>query len=116
MKWNREEYIGIGPSAYSFFEGFRFSNTRSVSDYIKHFNGQNINIIDEKRYLSDTDVYNEKVMLGLRLEQGIVPDEETLKKARVYIDNGFMRFNGNRLSFTTEGFLVSNYILSELIE
>ena len=114
--WNREEYIGIGPSAYSFFNGYRFSTVRSIKDYISHFDGKPIKIIDEKRILSDTDVFNESIMLGLRLEKGIVPDENTLRRSKYYIDNGFMQINGDRLSFTTEGFLVSNYILSDLID
>ena len=32
--WNLDEYIGLGVSAHSFFEGKRFFNTRDIDEYI----------------------------------------------------------------------------------
>ena len=113
--WNREEYIGIGPSAYSFFNGARFSFGRDLNKYMNSDYQSLEGCLDEYRVLDDNDVYNERIMLGLRLECGIVPDSSVLDKANKYVKSGFMRYDGVRLSFTTKGFMVSNYILSELI-
>lgn len=107
--WSREEYLGFGPSAHSFIDNTRYSYTRSLEEYISERK------LDELRTLSESDIANEKIMLGLRLTKGIVPDNEILKNAKLYINNGFMTFKDGRLSFTPKGFLVSNYILSDLI-
>jgi len=113
--WTREDYIGIGPSAYSLFDGVRYSYVRDINKYIVGSLENGSYLYDEYRALSDDDIYNESIMLGLRLEKGIVPDYETLKKADIYIKSGFMEYDSEYLRFTTNGFLVSNYILSELI-
>ncbi len=113
--WQREEYIGLGPSAYSFFKGKRFSFKRDIVGYIKNSNGDYEKLFDENRVLTNQDVYNESIMLALRLEKGIMPDERTLSFAEKYVKAGFMKYDGRCLSFTTKGFLVSNFILSDLI-
>jgi len=58
--WNHTPYLGLGPSAHSFFNGRRFWNTRKLSDYYQ-----------ECEELSQGDLYNEKIMLKLRLIEGI---------------------------------------------
>jgi hypothetical protein len=34
----------------------------------------------------------------------------------VYIDNGFMLYDGDRYAFTPKGMYVSNYILSNILD
>ena len=53
-------------------------------------------------------------MLGLRLKKGI---NKSLIKRDItpYIKAGYMEENGENLSFTPKGFLVSNTIISDLI-
>lgn len=96
--WKLAPYLGIGASAHSLWNGRRFH-------YDKDFN-----IIDDG--IGGTD--EEKIMLGLRLKDGIDPSilNTDYKK---YIDMGYMEINNNKLSFTPKGFLVSNTILSDLI-
>ena len=65
-------------------------------------------------------------MLRLRLSDGIVFDDykkrfgedfpnETIKKADRFIKEGLISLSENNLSLTPDGFLISNYIISELI-
>ncbi len=114
--WDYGEFLGFGPTAYSFIDGVRYGYSRSIKDYINAVdNGFEPPFADECK-ISEKDEYNEKIMLGLRLEKGIEPDDVTQMKAERYVKNGFMQYSDGRLKFTTKGFLVSNTILSELID
>ena len=66
--------------------------------------------------LTPAEAKDEAIMLGLRLSEGIVADIDLLAKCRNYLRYGFMEQKGDRIAFTTKGFLVSNTILAELIE
>lgn len=114
--WNCGEYIGIGPSAHSFYEGKRFYYTRSMNGFI------NDKIITD---CSGGDK-DEFIMLSLRLKSGLNFEQykskftedlldETLKKIKKYADMGYMTLDNTHASFTPKGFLVSNAIISDLI-
>lgn len=96
--WKLAPYLGIGATAYSLWNDKRFH-------YDKDFNI----IFDE---IGNTD--EEKIMLGLRLKDGIDPSIIN-NNYQKYIDMGYMEIRNGKLSFTPKGFLVSNTILSELI-
>lgn len=116
--WNDEEYLGLGPSAHSFIDGKRFYFSRSADDFI---NGKKAIFEDyggdEKEYL----------MLRLRLTKGVDFKEfqkkfrkdlpsELKKKAMIFKEKGFLNINDDNVSLTPKGFLVSNYIISELLD
>ena len=67
--WNRTSYLGLGPSAHSFHGNKRRWNIANNTKYM--------NAIDsgdsffEEEVLSDKDVFNELLMLGLRTKQGV---------------------------------------------
>lgn len=114
--WLCDEFLGFGPSAYSFFDGVRYGYGRSTDMYIKAIDEGSEPPIADRSALTPRDAYNESVMLGLRLERGIVPTDSLLEMSGKYIDSGFMKYKDGRLSFTTKGFLVSNTILSDIID
>ena len=97
--WKLIPYLGIGKSAHSFWNGKRF------------YYDNDFNIIDDGAGGSRA----EQIMLGLRLSEGI---KKCLIKRDLtpYINAGYMKENGENISFTSKGFLVSNIILSELID
>ena len=113
--WRAEEYIGLGVSAHSYFNGSRYYNKRNLTAYL---NGESVKVIEEKN-INKSEEY---LMLSLRLSEGISTDKyillggnaEILDKARE-IGNRFIKINGERLSLTEEGFLVSNEIISRLL-
>lgn len=63
--WSREPYLGLGPGAHS-FDGDR-RRSWNVADLGRWLDGAR----REGETLSDTDIYNEKVMLGLRTAAGV---------------------------------------------
>ena len=102
-------------SAHSYFNGSRYYNKRNLTAYL---NGESVKVIEEKN-INKSEEY---LMLSLRLSEGISTDKyillggnaEILDKARE-IGNRFIKINGERLSLTEEGFLVSNEIISRLL-
>lgn len=63
--WHGEEYIGIGPSAHSFFDNERYYCKSDVEEFISD-NVQSMVVLED-----DPDKAEEYVMLGLRLMEGI---------------------------------------------
>ena len=115
--WNCDEYIGIGPAAHSFVDGKRFYYPRDI-DYFKSGSEpvEDGNGGDEEEY----------IMLRLRLADGIVFKDyeerynkkispEILEKAKVFAEKKYINITETSMHLTREGFLVSNYIISELI-
>lgn len=67
--WNRKKYLGIGPGAHSFDGQSRRWNIANNAFYIKSI--ETGHPLFEEERLSEDDVFNEKVMLGLRTKKGI---------------------------------------------
>ena len=121
LKYWLLDYIGFGVAAHSCFEGERFGNSNDYHDFMTHKD-----ICDERKTISRKEHIAEYVMLRLRLESGIVLSEfeeeagVDFKVAYPCVENfvkmGFMQDMGDRISFTTKGFLVSNTILSQMLD
>ena len=116
--WRREDYIGFGPAAHSFYSGVRFAHSRDIEAYLR---GENI--IESSDSIAGGEAMDEYIMLGMRLSEGIDIEKfnaifgvdfygrygktfERFAPEYVYIDKETCRF-------TDKGMLVSNYILSE---
>ena len=116
--WNREDYIGFGPAAHSFYGGIRFAHSRDIEAYIR---GENI--IESSDVIAGEEAMDEYVMLRMRLARGIdVAEFERLfgidfeeRYGHVYrrFSPEYVVFDGAFCRFTDKGMLVSNYILSE---
>lgn len=108
--WRREEYLGIGPAAHSFYNGKRFAVARNLREFIE--SPRQIEVITDE----NPDEIEERIMLGLRLSEGI-PKElwERIKRGLSLIPEKYYRIENERLSLTVEGFLVSNEIISTLL-
>lgn len=96
--WNLEDYLGLGTSAHSLWQGRRF------------YYNTDFDIVDD----GDGGSMEEKIMLGLRLVRGI--KKSLIKKDLTpYIHAGYMIEKGENISFTPKGFLVSNTIIADII-
>ena len=120
--WRCEEYIGVGVSAHSYLDGYRFGRTQSLTEYLRG-NREYLN----KEYIDRDGEALEKIMLGLRLREGISLKEyedlfgfdltEKHREKLITLEKmGYARIYSGRLSLTAEGFYVSNYIINELTE
>ena len=71
--WKGIPYIGIGPSAHSYFGNQRAWNIANNTNYIKSIQANQLPIEIEE--LSIEDQFNEYIMIGLRTIYGINPEE-----------------------------------------
>lgn len=115
--WHCEEYLGLGASAHSFFDGKRFYYERSVDGFIKD------NPPVDDGLGGDEEEY---IMLSLRLSEGLVfknfekrfgksVSKKLIAKARTLQKHGLVYVDEKSVSLTVDGFLVSNSIITELI-
>lgn len=120
--WECDEYLGFGVAAYSCFAGRRFGISRDFGAYLDTRED-----FEENEPISPHEQMTEYVMLGLRLEKGIDKrafasrfgvEFDAVYGARLapYIGSGFVLDSAENCRFTTSGFLVSNTILSEVLD
>ena len=108
--WNCEEYLGIGPSAHSYLSGKRFYYPRDLKAFIKG----NLPTPD-----GDGGDLQEQIMLFLRLKNGIKIDTlptKAIKKCELFAKNGLAVLENGNFALTNNGMLLSNTIISEILE
>jgi oxygen-independent coproporphyrinogen-3 oxidase len=116
--WRREDYLGFGPAAHSFFGGVRFAHSRDIEAYLR---GENI--IESSDTIAGGEAMDEYVMLGMRLSCGIDVEKfnstfgvdfyERYGRTFERFAPEYVHIDKNACRFTDKGMLVSNYILSE---
>ena len=105
--WKCDEYLGLGPSAHSFIDGKRFYYPRDLKAFI---NG-NTPLPDGQGGDSE-----EKLMLALRLKEGVPLEILPKHKVELFVKNGLAIIENGNFSLTNKGMLVSNGIITELLE
>ena len=115
--WRFEDWIGLGPSAASHLGTKRWENKRSLRSYIGRLErGEEVE--RNVYFLSPEEELKERVMMGLRLVDGIPLcgsslEEEILFKARQYPE--FFDARGCHLKIRRKYFFVMNSVLSLII-
>ncbi len=118
--WDGTPYIGLGPSAHS-FDGSakRYWNTESIKKYCDYYLSDNTDFKIEAippfaggfEILSEKDVFNEVLMLGLRTREGVnmqvfneyIPDpvvpviKRLVKSGDLVWEEGCLRIPADRL-------------------
>lgn len=121
--WRTDPYLGFGAAAHSCFEGARYAAPADVKRYIA---GERVDE-SSRVVLSDKDVETEYVMLALRLNEGLKKQEyarrfgvspETKYASRMakYFKSGHLIEDAYGYRLSREGMLVSNYILSDVLD
>ena len=122
--WLCQEYVGFGPAAHSYFNGERYYYHNDINEYIYKSRDK---IIEDYKLGKPTEAeqMDEYVMLRLRLSDGIDEGEfedafgisflSEYSKIENFVKTGHVSHQNSKFSFTTEGFFVSNYILSEIL-
>ncbi|BBB32347.1 oxygen-independent coproporphyrinogen III oxidase [Thermotomaculum hydrothermale] len=124
LYWTGNNYLGIGVSAHSYKytkenkKGKRFSELPDYNNFVKsNFKAEVINLEFE-------DLVKEFFMLGLRMKKGVDRNEfkdkwgvDPFDYFKPVIEKfiEFFIFDGNRISLTIDGFLLSNEIFEEII-
>jgi len=116
--WRCDNYIGIGTSAHSFLNGERFAVPSDIDEFIKS--------PLQPTFTTDDNAggFDEFVMLGLRLNEGISANEAACRKfsgefmqlkQRAESLKGFATVTGDTIKLTEKGFLLSNEVIAKLL-
>ena len=124
--WKREEYIGFGCAAHSFYKGRRFFVPRSLEQFLNASEYAFPSVLYTVEELSLKDVREEQILLPLRTAYGVSKKELLLlvgeeKRSMVegYLSSlergGYAAMRDENLFLTPRGMLLSNTIISDLL-
>ena len=121
--WNRTPYIGLGAGAHS-YDGARTRswNPDNLEEYIRAQemeetpHSESASTMATYETLTDTDLYNERIMLRLRTAEGIAINElHNPTLATPYIERGLLKQTPDkRLVATLQGIHILNRIIEDL--
>lgn len=117
--WKNNPYEAIGAAAHGYSNGIRYENTCNFEEYLKTPLTTAVSNI-----LTKEDILEEGIFLGLRMKEGLdlvefkarygIDFEEKYSEPLKKYEDFFVR-KDNRIALTTEGFMLSNSILSEFV-
>lgn len=123
--WNLDDYMGFGPGAHSCIGNLRYSFVKDLKQYIACVD-RDVSIVDECENITALERSVEYIMLAMRTVRGISqedykrkcqfnwkPVEETLIR---FEEKGWAVFEDGRWHFTIPGFLISNTLISIMLE
>jgi oxygen-independent coproporphyrinogen-3 oxidase len=115
--WQDGEYIAFGAGAYGYADGIRYRYSSDFRDFI-YKKGFAEKITEEK--ITETEKRKEKIMLSLRLSDGLSKEYIRGKKDTEFfqrlISRGLATEKPDAYALTPKGFLVSNSIINELMD
>lgn len=121
--WKGNFYLGIGPGAHSFNGMSRQWNISNNSLYIKGIEKNEPAF--ESEFLTETEVFNEFILTGIRTIWGVNSKEienkfgnkyylHLQKKTKPYLEQNLLRIENEAIVLTEKGKLIADRIASEL--
>jgi oxygen-independent coproporphyrinogen-3 oxidase len=122
--WERGEYLGLGPGAWSFISGRRYANIADTTEYVQRLSSGRT-IIDDQEIVGSEASARETLLLSLRttkgldlsrFEQEFGPDRliRLERNAVLLRDAGLLRVKEGRLTLTNRGILLLDEALARL--
>jgi len=123
--WKYLPYIGLGPASSSHLANLRWTSAADLKKWLEVSERDLINL-EEFLELSPEEELRENLASGLRLTEGVSLEELLWRypffdfsffesKLKQLMEEGFLLNKGNRIMIPPGKFLVSNWIISELI-
>ncbi len=115
--WENVNFLGVGVSAWSYIGNVRFGNTKNLYEYMEKVK-DGVKPVLFREELGEKDLINERIMLGLRLTKGI--DKNLIKNKQNLMEElkneKLIEEEKGKIKLTPKGFLLSNYIISKLLD
>ena len=111
--WDGTPYVGVGAGAHSYIRNIRSWNPDNLDEYIRGI--QHDTLVRESETLTEKDLYNERVMLGLRTCRGIEADLLRKDPAPLIEQKLLRHTEEGRIAATQEGLHILNRIIEELM-
>lgn len=124
--WSFGNYLGLGASAHSHFNEFRWNNIADVNAYIKQMSEQNVYNSYHQETSRLEEQISEYVMLGFRKTAGIDTVlfqaffkidffDKFGKICEKYIKSGHLELKGKNIYLTPKGFDLYNFVVSDFL-
>ena len=123
--WRREPTLGLGVSAHELWDGRRRANVSALAVYIESIGkGKRPTALDQP--IGAEAAAREKLMLGLRLSDGVPrseletfvagsPDSRLRGDYEAWREEGVLEERDGRVLFSERGFLLSNEVLCRFV-
>ena len=116
--WRGQAYFAVGPGAARYVDGWRETNHRSTTTYLKRvLSGQSP--VAERERLAPPDAARERLVFELRMLEGVERaafaaatgfdiDRLVGDALRRFVEQGFLEDTGSRIRLTRAGLLISD--------
>jgi oxygen-independent coproporphyrinogen-3 oxidase len=118
--WHGEEWWGVGPGAHSHVAGERWWNVKHPRPYAERVDAGR-SPAAEREILTDAQQAMERIMLGLRLSEGLpieAVDPSNRAQVAVLVSRGLVASEGvlaGRLILTDRGRLLADAVIRDLV-
>lgn len=117
--WTGRPFLGFGPSAYSYWNGKRFSNVENLNKYCRSLE-QNESPIDFVEELELDAKVRELLVIGIRVFTGVdldkfSVDRQTIDCIHELVRDGFLTLEKSTLKLTPKGILFYDTVATQLI-
>lgn len=123
--WLGRDYLGFGAGAFSTFQGKRYCNLHHPQEYINALKYDQ-SLIVESEIIDEQLALKERLMLGLRLADGVNLNEfrrslvptsfgRLEREIDELVNLGLIRRFDNTIQLTTNAMMISNSIISRLL-
>jgi oxygen-independent coproporphyrinogen-3 oxidase len=111
--WQGRPYLGLGAGAHSFRAGRRWWNVRPPQHYIDTIMSGRLPVGGHED-LNDEERALERLLLGLRMAEGVPDEWVNAAEAQRFVSEGLARRGDGRLALTDRGLLLANDLVLAL--
>ncbi len=113
--WEGRPYLGLGAGAHSYRDGRRWWNVRPPRQYVDMVASGRLPVGGQER-LTDEDRRLERLMLGLRLGDGVPAGWVEGVQAAPFVERGLAERRGGRFVLTDSGMFLANDVTLALAD
>jgi putative oxygen-independent coproporphyrinogen III oxidase len=111
--WEGRPYLGLGAGAHSYRDGMRWWNVRPPQQYMAMMSRAERPIGGSER-LDEADLRLERLLLGLRVADGIPESWIQSDRATPFIERGLLTRSDGRVALTESGLFMANEVVTAL--
>jgi oxygen-independent coproporphyrinogen III oxidase len=116
--WTNKEYLGVGVSAASYLNGYRYKNTSDIQEYITMIS-IGASAVEEKEKIDSQKRLSEEIILNLRCTAGVVLSDDINSKypdeIKKLLNRKLIEVEGSSLKLTRKGLLFANQVMKEFV-
>lgn len=119
--WHNQEYLGLGPGAFSYLEGMRYQFAADLERYLMKCETGNWHSQQED-LLTKIETEKETFIMELRLQKGVSPEKfpsiypQIQKRLKILCGEKFLEKAGQKVRLTARGKFLSESVFGFLLQ